>query len=197
MIRGYVIGNSGWRWFTRCLSDRKLPVRGCKAISTREARASIFVWVAMLAVLMVACSSDRGAAVSQCWNDDEARYFETLRQVKLRFFESSQDMELLVAAFIEDPTLFSNDAWRIDATFALAGYSSMAAEIRALNPPRSVRSIHHGQLVMAQELEGFSVMYASWMDTLHTDTLKEALKYLERANDIIEETDDDIERFCQ
>ena len=50
---------------------------------------------------------------------------------------------------------------------------------------------------MAQEFEGFSVMLASWIETQHIDKMKKALNHLQRANNILEETRDNVERFCQ
>ena len=165
--------------------------------TTIPTRASTVGAVVALILVVTTCAGGGGAVASPCPTDSEARYFQTLDEIMIRVGDSVNKFNSFIVELSQDLSVVHDNAWRFEVVTALAEYSLLADEIRAINPPELVRQIHHDHLVMAHEMEGFAVMFVSWLDTYHLDTLREASESQERVANLITKTTDRIEGFCR
>ena len=147
-------------------------------------------------LLVIACSG-HSTSTTHCRSPDEARYVEAHYEIMQRYGNESGNVALHLAPALEDIGLLNDYAWRVEMVFILAEVASIAGELRSLYPPNSMRSIYHDHLLLAQEIESFARMFASWIDTAHTETLKVASESQGRIIIMADEINDSIDRFCR
>ena len=166
----------------------------CPAAAIGVSRAAGWAIVGVM-LFVFACSDDTSA--TNCRSHDEARYFAARDEIMARHADASGRFASHLEVVRKDLSLLHDAEWRAGALFILADKSSTADGLRALNPPGSLRSIHHDDLKLALEIDAATLMFVSWMDTGHLETLDEAILAAKRTGDLINETYDNIDRFCR